>query len=223
MSTAGGSATMSIAAGVCTNSTNAVLMALSAINKTTSAWTVGSGNGGIDTGSIAASTWYYFYVIRRTDTGAVDVVFSLSSSAPALPANYTQYRYIGMAYTDGSSHWTQFVQTGREFWYYTPVLNFYDTSSSTSAKTIQILGGGRKLLAILNAGCQSTMYISDPDTADLAPSLTAAPGITIGSGSQGTCRVWTNASGVVRWRSSANSGAEFMVTLGWVDLADTNL
>ena len=42
-----------------------------AISKTTSAWAVGTGNGALDTGTIANSTWYHVYVIERTDTGAL--------------------------------------------------------------------------------------------------------------------------------------------------------
>jgi hypothetical protein len=60
LSTAGASATFSVAAGEAADSTSVDLMVLpSSISKTTSAWAVGTGNGGLDTGAIAASTWYH--------------------------------------------------------------------------------------------------------------------------------------------------------------------
>lgn len=65
-----------------------LLQITSSITKNTnSAWAVGSGNGSLDTGSIANST-YYGYVIQRSDTGVVDVITSLSSSSPTMPTNY---------------------------------------------------------------------------------------------------------------------------------------
>lgn len=60
----------------------------SAITKNTAnSWAVGTGNGSLDTGAIANST-YYGYLIQRSDTGVVDVLTSLSSTAPTMPANY---------------------------------------------------------------------------------------------------------------------------------------
>ena len=45
-------------------------------------------------GSISNST-YYAYLIQRPDTLVTDVIFSLSSSAPSLPTDYTRYQRIG--------------------------------------------------------------------------------------------------------------------------------
>jgi hypothetical protein len=82
MLTAGGSGTMSIAAGQAADSTNAVMMSTTAIAKTTSAWAVGTGNGGLDTGGVAINTWYHFFLIMRPDTGVVDVLFSTLGVSP---------------------------------------------------------------------------------------------------------------------------------------------
>ncbi|MEQ1915332.1 MAG: hypothetical protein ABL856_01245, partial [Gallionella sp.] len=134
MSTAGTSTTLTVAAGQAADSTNAVVLNVAAIAKTTSAWAVGTAAGGkLSAAAIAASTWYYFYAIRRPDTGVVDVGFDVSSSAPTLPANYTQYRYIGAAKTDGASNWTAFTQMGREFYWSTPVLDANGVAGSTTA------------------------------------------------------------------------------------------
>ena len=58
------------------------------------AWAVGSGNGGLDTGSIGNSD-YYIWAIARSDTGVVDYLFSLSSTAPSMPASYDYKRLMG--------------------------------------------------------------------------------------------------------------------------------
>jgi len=58
------------------------------------AWAVGSGNGGLDTGSIA-NTSYHIWLIQRSDTGVVDALFSASATAPTMPTNYDRKRRIG--------------------------------------------------------------------------------------------------------------------------------
>ena len=122
LSTPGASTTFSVAAGVATNSTNVDSLTLPAsISKTTASWAVGTGNGSLDTGSIVASTWYHVYLIKRTDTGVVDVIVSLSATSPALPASYTEFRRIGSLTTGPSSNWAAFSQNGDEFLWVTPV------------------------------------------------------------------------------------------------------
>jgi hypothetical protein len=230
LSTAGSSATMSIAAGQAMDSTNVTSMTLAAIAKITSAWVVGTGNGGIDTGTIANSTWYYFYAIRRPDTGVVDCIFSLSSSAPTLPANYTQYRYIGAGFTNGSAQWTAFTQFGDEFYWSTPILDRSSAASLTAALVTCSVPRGRKVKAYFNIGCAAANtgpYLSDPANADLAPSSTIAPLAAFYNGGSGNlvlnANCWTNTSAQIRTRELVASGTIYMVTLGWIDSRDRNL
>lgn len=87
LSTAGSSASFGIAAGLATAVTTNYPMSLgTAYTKTTSAWAVGTGNGSLDTGTIATSTGYHVYLIERTDTGVVDV---LTSQAPGTASTVT--------------------------------------------------------------------------------------------------------------------------------------
>jgi len=118
LSTAGGSAVFGIAAGVAADTDSTVIMQLvAAYTKTTDAWAAGSGNGSLDQGSIANSTWYAAYLIRNPSTRAVDVITSLNFVVPALlPTDYTQYRRIGAMQTDGSGHWVAFQQFGDDFY-----------------------------------------------------------------------------------------------------------
>ena len=47
---------------------------------------------------------YFVHVIRRSDTGVVDVLLSTSATAPTMPANYDQRDLIAVAGTDGSGN-----------------------------------------------------------------------------------------------------------------------
>jgi hypothetical protein len=231
MSTAGSSTTMTIAPGEATDSTNLVTLELAAsINKTTASWAVGTATGGLDTGSIANSTWYYFYVIRRPDTGVVDVVFSTNSTSPTLPTNYTQFRYIGAGLTNGSGQWTRFFQTGDEFWWETPVIDFNAGASTTGALATMSVPRGRKMKILCQASLDTSgtvqAYLSDPSAANLAPSTTVAPYFNAGAfavtpQTSLQLQIWTNTSAQIRQRATSTSQL-IIVTNGWTDLRGRN-
>lgn len=103
-----------IAAGTATDSTGLVTMRLaSALTKALDAtWVVGTGAGGMASGTTkTAATWYYAYLIMRSDTGVVDVVFDDNRTTPSQPTNYTHFRYIGAVYNNVSDVLAQFVQS----------------------------------------------------------------------------------------------------------------
>lgn len=83
-----------------------------------------SGANGIDTGSIANSTWYAVYVIYNPSTlttaGLISTNFSLPTS---LPSGYSQYARVGSVRTDASAHFINFIQKGRWVQYAIGVYN----------------------------------------------------------------------------------------------------
>jgi len=87
-----------------------VLTAISASLNTAS-----SGANGLDTGSLAASTWYYIFVIYNNTT--VASLMSLSPTAPTLPGGYTYFARVGSLWIDDSSNIRGFKQLGRDVQY----------------------------------------------------------------------------------------------------------
>lgn len=61
-----------------------------------------SGAGGLDTGSEASATWYYLWLIGKTD-GTNSAIWSTSSSAPTMPSGYTLKRRIATRRNNASS------------------------------------------------------------------------------------------------------------------------
>lgn len=123
LSTPGASADLTVAAGLCIDESNAELMTLAAaLTKGTGAWVVGNNQGGLDTGAIANNTTYHRYLIKRPDTGVVDVCCSLSAAGPTvggasnIPAAYTRYRRLGSIMTNGSAQWQTFLQFADRFY-----------------------------------------------------------------------------------------------------------
>lgn len=143
MSTAGSSATVMIAAGEAADSTNTSIMQLAnSLAKTTASWVAGAG-GGLDTGAIAINTGYHFFEIQNPTTGAVDAVFSATStpaSGPTtLPGGFTLFRIIGWGKTDASSHWLAFTQFGGDFIIATSVKDVNAATIGSGARTLETL------------------------------------------------------------------------------------
>jgi hypothetical protein len=168
LSTAGSSATFSVAPGQAADGTNSDMMTLaSAISKTTSAWAAGSGNGGLDTGTISAAAWYHVHLIKRLDTQVVDVLFSLSATAPTLPANYTLFRRIGSVKT-ASSLWTAFNQYGDFFYWVAPVTESITPSTTDANFTLAGVPTGVRVepfldMTVFGSGNQVTVSVRSPD------------------------------------------------------------
>lgn len=77
-----------------------------------------AGANGLDTGSIAASTWYSVWVIRKPD-GTTAGLISASTTSPTLPSGYTYKARVGWIRTDGTGNKypLSFIQFGRRVRY----------------------------------------------------------------------------------------------------------
>jgi hypothetical protein len=226
-----------IAAGVAADvaSPYALMYLASGITKRLDAsWSVGTNQGGLDTGSIANST-YHMWLIQRTDTGVVDVLFSTSASSPTMPANYDRKRRIGSIVRAGGAI-KAFVQDGDWFNLSTPVndVSAANPGSSAVTRTLSVPVGVR-VRAILgvfvlasdaSADGPAAVYVSDLSVSDASPSYSGAASIAVyllgATGNLligGMVETHTNTSGQVRSRLqlSASGTTLAITTHGWVD------
>lgn len=233
-STAGGSGTMAIAAGAANDTAHGGIMVLaSAISKTTASWAVGSANGGLDTGAIAANTWYHFYEIERPDTGVVDVAFSVSASAPttggSIPAAYTLSRRIFSWKTDGSSHWIAATQTADQFIWTSAVIdmNGVTLTASRVSTTLTVPTGivvNALFRSFLSSSTGAASIFTSLQEADVAPTTgvaNAAVGpadLVVSNGNEaGSFARLTNTSAQIGVRSNTTTGILSTYTYGWID------
>jgi hypothetical protein len=230
LSTAGGSTTFSVAVGQATEKNNTAYITLaSAISKTTAAWVVGTGNGALDTGTIAINTWYHVHEIERPDTSVVDVAVSLSATAPTtggnIPAAYTLSRRIGAMKTDGSSNWWLFSQVGDKFIWAAPVRELSAVSIPTAATAITLSGiptGFEFDVEIRLNGVSGTnqgiLIQSFDETSAAASNATPNYNTTaVGSNSIGTqLNLRTSTSAQLRWSAAASVTASLQ-TVSWID------
>jgi hypothetical protein len=230
-STAGAAITFTVAAGVATDTTNVAMMTLaSALSKTTAAWVVGTANGALDTGTIAINTWYHAYLIMRTDTGVVDVLVSLSATAPTLPTSYTLFRRIGAMKTNASGQWTLFHQLGDEFLLDAPVNDVNTATLGTTATlfTLASVPTGVQVRAMcrgyfFNAAAFTSCLVTSPDESVQVADTPAGnrsmanPLANAGQGAVPPFTVRTNSSAQIRAVASAASSTLGLTTYGWLD------
>lgn len=207
-----------VAVGSCRDATDAMDMILAtALTKQTDvAWAVGSGNGGLDTGAVGNNP-YFIWLIKRSDTGVVDALFSLSSTAPTVPANYDYKKLIGYLLRAGGAILAfktyELTGGGVEYQWAAPRLdvdlsNTLTTSRRTDALSVPLsfttIAYVRALWADATTG--SSNVLCNPDETDAAPSTTASPGlVALNSAATTTVvsgRVRTSATGTVASRST---------------------
>jgi hypothetical protein len=222
-----------IAVGIAVDSTRAAFMVLAAAltKRLDAAWAVGTNQGGLDTGAIANTT-YHVHLIRRPDTGVIDVLFSTSPTAPTMPTNYTQFRRIG-SFVRASAAILPFKQRGDFFELVTPVADISGTNPGTSEATRTLasmptgISAVARVLHVIDNGDATALYslLSALDTTNVAPAITASqtPGSGTAAGQARTVGaqldIATNTSAQIRSRVSYSSAnvTEIIRSLGWTD------
>lgn len=184
-------------------------------------WAVGTGNGGLDTGSIANTT-YHVWLIQRSDTGVVDALFSASATAPTMPANYDRKRRIG-SIIRASGAILPFTQTGDRFLLTTPILDVDVTNQGTTGiqRTLTVPLGLAVVALIRLSGTQANGWGIIINVTDLTPSITVAPLVDLFAAAAITAaaaleRV-TDTSGRVYSRATGASTTVKIATYGWID------
>ena len=221
----GSSATMALAAGMAADASSPwEIIRIGAFTKTTSAWAAGTGNGALDTGTIAASTWYHWHLIGKLD-GTADWLCSLSATAPTMPSGYSLKRRVFSMKTNGSSQWPLFKQVGNTFLWDTKVKDL-DTSAAGAAASVTLsVPPIQGILALLeltgfNGASVVNFAVWSPDVADVTPGATTGISLkSIAAGTSGgsTKLVPVNASGQVRYAADVASSTLRILAEGWID------
>jgi hypothetical protein len=216
---------ITIAVGTCRDSTNAYTLTLaSAMTKQIdAAWAAGTNAGGLDTGAVGNSTFYYIFLIRKDSDGSIDALFSTSATSPTLPAGYTYFRRIGSLLTDGSANIRNGVWTGDGFHLNTFIS---DRNYAAVANTDRILittsvpPGMIGHFMTMTGSASGTNYASSGPTtdADIAPSAYNDCLYTANTTHQSTDRyIKVDASSRIYVRGSSTNITYGVKTLGWID------
>ncbi|MGE8349294.1 MAG: phage tail protein [Pseudomonas protegens] len=198
-------------------------------------WTAGTGGNKLDTGSRAANSWYHVFLIRRNEGGEADLLFSMSSAAPAVPAGYELVmRLKGRALrTDGAANIAPFINYGNSTdWKNLPsdmTLSAVATSSHTV--TISVPPGirVRACFYVSAIGDGPLIYVRSPDANAAVLGVTSGGAYAGGVGLDNTsvlnenfasyCEASTNQSAqvvvqVFAWPNYQVQSAK-LLTAGW--------
>jgi hypothetical protein len=100
------------AAGYARDSTDSANLIGTALTKQIdAAWTAGDAAGGLFSGTVATTTTYYVFAIKKDSDSSVDYGFDTSSTAANIPSGYTYYRHLDTITTDGSANIEPFTVT----------------------------------------------------------------------------------------------------------------
>lgn len=213
-----------IAAGVARGDADTVDLILAAglTKRMDAAWAVGTGNGGWLDGSSMPDGTGHLFLMRRSDTGAVEVGGSASATAPTLPSGYDAKRRVG-AILRVSGAILPFIQIANEFHLTPSQLSVSAAAMSTTAAlaTLTVPNGivvKARVGIRNNGGTSNRIWASSPLLPSEAISGTNALSLNSGSsGTQSLVDIWTNTSRQIRVIGDAAIGSYDIRTYGWTD------
>jgi hypothetical protein len=223
---------ITIGPGLCRDSTNAATIVLpSAMTKQIDAtWAAGNNAGGLDTGTVAASSDYYVYAIYPDDPDDddEDLLISLSKTAPTMPSGYTLFRRVRSLRTDSSANILNGAWNGREFSLNTKVNVRTLAAIPNTSRNLATMPVPPNMTAIAicqRVGISGTSYMNiGPTTdADYAPtSMTCMYVVANGATDADEKRIKVDSSSQIYYRGSSTDGELAIVLLGWIDDQDEN-
>lgn len=220
---------LDIAAGVATDSTNAVIISLGAFTKSTGgAWVAGSGSNGMGNGlTISNSTWYH--VCLANNSATPDVWFDTSAVCANRPGGISdaKFRRIGSFKTDASAHILAFTQVGDEFIWSNDVgdVNVSNLGTVATLFALSVPSGlqvwARFRYGFGNPSGAAFVLIQSPDETAVATNspLGNVTGENASATNQvdGDLTVRTNTSQQIRAVANAASSVLQISTYGWID------
>lgn len=215
--------------GEATDETGEVVMVLASplVKQLDAAWAVGSNAGGLNTGVVAANTWYEVHLIMRQDTGVVDAMFTTITNRGTLPAGYTHKRRIGWIRRNSTTI-LQFAQVDDHFTLLTPINDV--AASKTTTATLVVLTVPPNSIARFRATADMSATVNANSvivfSEDVEDAVTPALATGIGSlgywdlatgASAGHFELRVNSASQIEHDASVAVSAFDISTYGWID------
>jgi len=189
-------------------------------------WVAGTGNGGLDTGSLANNTPYYIYAIYNPTTLVSDVLATATKGSPTMPSGFTKKQYLAGFRTDGSANIRngtyRVSKSGYEFIYKVGGILDVNTTTIPTTRTALPL----TVLPLSKVNFIAT-YVDDEPGDSFIVFTEEGQDNEVPDGSDDlfsdqnfaakTNRsMWTNSSAQIYWRGDDSAAILFYLkTLGW--------
>lgn len=183
-------------------------------------WTAGTNQGGLDTGTKQANTWYHCYVIYNLITQVSDFIFSANATNPTLPSGYTKYKYLGSVLTNISGNIIPFWQENNSFYFKVDngILNTTTQVSTLTPLTVSAPPHSKAILSTyLNIGPNigTGLYVKD-----IVNNTSHVVSVAENdSTNQNTFKITVNNSSQIQYSLSVASLQDFEIrTIGYINL-----
>jgi hypothetical protein len=173
-----------------------------------------------------ANTPYYVFIIRKDSDGSIDALFSLSATAPTMPAGYTYKRRFMSVHTDAAANIRPFTQTEDEVKFKTPVNDYPEAALASTNRIAYALSVPPLMRAIITditywsgAAANHYFWIDDANRVDAAASVTNCDAEYYASATFIARRdeILTNASRQIYARGTNVGILLHIMTRGWID------
>lgn len=208
--------------------TENLVLSSTLVKQLDAAWAIGTNQGGLFTGAIAANTTYHCFWIRRDSDGVIDAGFDTDVGAANIPSGWTAYRRVGSIVTDATPDIIAFHQYGDRFVWDTPVADLSAVSIGTGSRTAYAMTLPPDVIGLfqgrlVSAAAVQTTYVlatssDQPDTAVTGSNFTLVNSNEFATADSDAspfeCAV--DSSQQINLRSDVARNV-FILTLGWLD------
>lgn len=196
-------------------------------------WVVGTNQGMLASGAAIANTTYHIFLIKRPDTGVVDIAADTSVTGANIAANtnvaYTSIRRIGSVVRTGAAI-KAFDQVGDEFLWKASTVEVTGSPSSTTAATVTLAGipdgvvvDARVSGRINSGGPAVGLWLSSLSVDDQLPGVGGYTAEAVAAvAATGPVHIRTNASKQIRRRESDAGATIAIYCEGYVDRRGQN-
>ena len=220
---------ITISAGGAADSTRVIWLALAAAitKQIDAAWAAGDNAGGMDDGAApVANTVYYVFLIRKDSDGSIDALFSLSATAPTMPAGYTYKRMIRRQITDAAANIIPTDQNGDYVFLKTSIIDRSVAALANTNRAAYTISIPPSVIGIIDVETYNTaaasvyyFWLDSEDRPDAAASNTnysVRVNLTGGINSM-EMLVRADAARNIFGRGNATNINLALVTRGWID------
>ena len=184
----------------------------------------GTDQGGLDTGTVANDTFYYFWLIEQDSTGDTDILISASPTSPTMPSGWTAKAFTGDAVlTDGSANILPFRLKGNDIKYKQKIQEIAATPANTTkinqtTKVPPEYLGNYSVSRVYGSAVTYTVIneVGDTDVAASASNFDLRTSTT-GSTTVKAKQLQTDSSSQISYRTDTAAGTLYIFTEGFIN------
>ena len=219
---------VTISAGVVLNSLGTFDLVLSSpiTKQIDAAWAVGDNAGGLFSGTVAASSTYHLFIIRRDSDGVIDAGFDSDSSGANVPAGWSSFRRLRSYITDVSANIIETYQIGDYFGFINRILDIDTTAPTTNGVLVPLsVPSGLNSICYsgivnMSVGVGGAVLVTSPVETDSVPTTQNSTIDSNSSGQRASTQIskYVDSLGQLRYRTdTAPLGYLRFQTEGWID------